>query len=89
MIELISIFLLLLFFLLLSLFPLSLRLNKEKLYLSNNNFDVLSINLLFHTIIIFLISFTNINFKNYLYLAIIFSILFNFHYFVKFRNYFN
>lgn len=88
MIELISIFVLLVSFLLLSLFPIPLNLNKNKLYLNLYYFDILSLNLIFNIILIFFISFTNINIQVYFFLIIFISILFNIHFLFKKKNYF-
>ena len=88
MIELISIFILLFFFLLLSSFPIPLNLNKNKLYLNLYYFDILSLNLIFNVILIFFISFTNIDFQDYFFLLVFISVLFNIHFLFKTKNYF-
>ena len=66
MIEFLSIFLNLFVYLILCLFPIRIILIQQKnsLFFSNI-FDIFSLNLIINLTIIFLISFTNLNFKIY------------------------
>ena len=89
MIEIVNIFTYLLIFLLLGSFPIRLC-SLKKIHNSKNNlFDLLSTNLIINLCLIFLISFTNINHKFYFILLIVFSLLFNFYYLTKNKNYFH
>ena len=89
MIEIVNIFTYLLIFLLLGSFPISLCSIKKIHNSKNSFFDLLSTNLIVNFCLIFLISFTNINQKSYFILLIVFSLLFNFYYLTKNKNYFD
>ena len=90
MIETLSIFLNLFVYLILCLFPIRITLIQQKnsLFFSKHFFDIFSLNLIINLTIIFLISFTNLNFKIYFYFYILVCIIFNLYLFFIYKNYF-
>ena len=88
MIEIFGIFLSLLIFLSFSLFPLNTKLY-EKIFFTKTNYtyDFLFFNLLINFVILFLISFTNLNYFNYFLFVIISSLILNIFYYLNNLNY--
>lgn len=88
MIELLGIFLSLLIFLSFSLFPLNTKLYEKICFIKTNyTYDFLFLNLLINFVILFLISFTNLNYFNYFLFVIISSFILNiFYYFSNFNS---
>ncbi len=90
MIELFSILLSFLILFSISSFPLKVSFKDQKNFLNYSNiFDVLFFNLTINVIIIFLISFTKLDYTKYFLLIIVVSILFNLYNLIKIKNYLN
>ena len=78
MIEILGIILSLIVFISFSLFPLNIKSYQKIFYVQNNfMYDFLFLNLLINFVMMFLISFTNLNFFYYFFFIITFSLIFN------------
>ena len=88
MIEIFGLFLSLLIFLSFSLFPLNTKLYGKICFTKTNyTFDFLFLNLLINFVILFLISFTNLNYFNYFIFVIISSLILNIFYYLSNLNF--
>lgn len=86
MVEILNVIISLLILLLVSIFPLGVSSYRKKIILNKPLFDKMSLNILFNTYGLFIISFTNISYSIYFFLLILFSILINFTNFIQFTN---
>lgn len=90
MIELLSILISFLILFSFSLFPLKIVIaNNKNSYNYKSVFDLLLLNLSINIFVIFLISFTNLDYSKYFLLIMSASIIFNLYNFLKIKNYFD
>ena len=90
MIEILSIFISFLILFCFSLFPLKIVItNSKNLFNYKCIFDRLLLNLLINIFIIFLISFTSLDYSKYFLLILSASLIFNLYNFINIKNYFN
>ncbi len=89
MIEIINTFFIFFILLLLITFPFPIKNSENNTFYFKDNYDKYSLNFLLNITLIFLVSFSDLSFKNYFYAIVIIGVLLNLYYFRKFKNYFS
>ena len=87
MIEILNIFFFIIFFLLLSFFPINIYSFQKSSLINKNIYDVLTVNLLISFVGLLFISFFSLNYIIYFILLFLSSAVFNLFYFTKNKNF--